>query len=109
MFGSRKPLGELPIPPDAQTDEDARELIRAWAAHRGLHCSLSVNNWGDNERTAWGILLTDIVRHIADAMHEQHGWDRAESIREIRRVFDAELNSPTAETSGKLEEEQEEK
>ena len=101
MFGSRKPpLNELPIPADVESDENAKELVRAWAAHRGLHCSLSVNNWGENERTAWGVLVSDVVRHIADAMYEQHGWDKAESIREIRRVFDEELDSPTAETSG---------
>jgi hypothetical protein len=46
MFGTRKQLNELPIPAEAQTDENSRELIRAWAAHKGLHCTLSENNWG---------------------------------------------------------------
>jgi hypothetical protein len=36
MFGTRKQLNELPIPAEAQTDENSRELIRAWAAHKGF-------------------------------------------------------------------------
>jgi hypothetical protein len=93
---------ELPVPPSAQSDKDARELIRAWAAHKGLHCSLNVDNWGDNERIAWGVLLTDIVRHVADALHEQKGWDKTETVWEIKRVFNAELDSPTAQSTGKF-------
>ena len=101
MFGS-KSRGELQVPTSAQSDKNARELVRAWAAHGGLHCSCNVNNWGDNERVAWGVLLTDIVRHVADAMHELKEWDTEETIREIRRVFDAEFDAPTAEPSGEF-------
>jgi Domain of unknown function (DUF5076) len=61
-----------------------------------------VNNWGDKERVAWGILLTDITRHVADALYGAKGWDKAETIREIRRVFNAELDEPTEETTGKF-------
>ena len=91
---------ELVIPPSAQSDPNAKELIRAWAANQGLHCSLSIDNWGENERIGWGILLTDIVRHVANALSEQKGWDRGETIREVRRVFNAELDSSTANPSG---------
>jgi hypothetical protein len=93
---------ELSLPPNACSDANAKELIRAWAAHGGLHCSLSVDNWGENERLGWGILLTDVARHVANALHEQKGWDKDETIREIRRVFNAELDSPTAEPSGEF-------
>jgi hypothetical protein len=93
---------ELPIPPTARSDKNARELIRAWAAHGGLHCSLNVTSWGDKERMAWGILLTDVARHVADALHIEHGWDKAETIHEIRRVFNAELDDPTDEPTGKF-------
>ena len=98
MFSKVK--NELRIPPNALSDKSAKELVRAWAAHGGLHCSLNVNNWGDNERIAWGILLTDIARHVANAMYEQKGLSKEETIREIKKVFNAELNSPTAEPSG---------
>jgi len=94
---------ELAPPPAARSDKNARELIRAWAANGALHCSLSVDNWGDDERIAWGILLTDVARHVADAMYQQKGWDKTETVREIRRVFNAELDSPTAEPVGKFQ------
>lgn len=97
LFRSKK---ELVIPPSAQTDTNATELIRAWAAHNGLHCSLNIGNSGDNERIVWGILLTDVARHVADALLERKGWDKDETLQEIRRVFNAELDSPTAEPSG---------
>jgi Domain of unknown function (DUF5076) len=94
MFGLRKPpLDELPVPPEARSDEEARELIRAWAAHRGLHLSLRENSWGDNERVAWGALLMDVIRQIANAMHEQKGWDKIESMREIIRVLNEQMTA----------------
>jgi hypothetical protein len=95
-------LNELPIPPIARSDKNAQELIRAWAANGGLHCSLNVTSWGDEERTVWGILLTDITRHVADALHKENGWDKAETICEIRRVFNAELDAPTDEPRGQF-------
>jgi hypothetical protein len=91
---------ELAIPPTVRSDKNAQELIRAWAAHGGLHCSLNVDSWGEEERTAWGILLTDVVRHVANALDEAKGWDKTETIREIRRVFNAELDTPTDDPSG---------
>jgi hypothetical protein len=97
-----KSKNELAIPPSARSDSNATELIRAWAAHGGLHCSLSIDNWGENECLGWGVLLTDIARHVANARHERKGWAKAETTSEIRRVFNAELDSPTDEPSGKF-------
>ena len=99
MFGSRKTLNELPVPPEAQTDDNSRELIRAWAAHRRLHCSLSDNNWGDTERAAWAILLTDIAQRIASSIHERKGSDYSETLREIQRVFNEKMDSLTSGSS----------
>jgi len=93
---------QLPVPPSARSDGNAREVLRAWAAHGGLHCSLNVDSWGDEERTVWGIILTDVVRHVANALSEAKGWDQAETVQEIRRVFNAELDTPTADPSGKF-------
>ena len=95
-------LNELTVPPGARSDKNAHEVLRAWTVHGGLHCSLSVDSWGDEERTVWGIILTDVVRHVANALSEAKGWDRAEIIQEIRRVFNAELDTPTADPSGKF-------
>jgi hypothetical protein len=95
-------LHELTVPPSASSDKHAHEVIRAWAAHGGLHCSLNVDSWGDEQRTDWGIILTDVVRHVANALHEVKGWDKAETVQEIRRVFNAEFEEPTADPSGQF-------
>jgi hypothetical protein len=93
---------QLPVPPSARSDKNAREMLRAWAAHEGLHSSLNVDSWGLEERTVWGIILTDLVRHVADVLSEAKGWDQAETVQEIWRVFNAELDKPTADPSGKF-------
>jgi hypothetical protein len=95
-------LNELVVPPSVRSDKNAREVLRAWTAHGGLHCSLNVDSWGDSEGTVWGILLTDVARHVANALNEAKGWDRAKTVQEIRRVFNAELDGPTADPSGKF-------
>ena len=95
-------LDELPVPPQARSDKKAREMVRAWVVNGGLQCSLHVDSRGDQEAIFWGILLTDIVRHVANAMREARGWDAQETTAEIRRVFNAELDHPTAEPSGRF-------
>lgn len=91
---------ELPIPPVAKADEKAREMLRAWIANNGLHCSLNVGIWEKDEAVGWGILLSDVTRHFADALQKTKGKNKAQTIEEVRRVFNDELNSPTAETRG---------
>lgn len=95
-------LNELPIPPLARSDKNAQEVVRAWVAHEELHCSLHVDSRGDAEKLFWGILMTDIVRHVSNALHDAKGWNKVETIQEIRRVFNAELDNPTAEPSGQF-------
>jgi hypothetical protein len=95
-------LSELPIPPAVRSDKNAQEMIRAWIAHQELHCSLNVETKQDDEKVLWGILLTDVVRHVADALHASRGWDRSETIAEIRRIFNAELDDPTASPTGQF-------
>ena len=93
--------GELGLPPSVRSDPKAAELIRAWAAHGGLHCSLNPEAWPDDKaEIGWGILLSDVARHIADAYQRTKGWDKEHTITEIRKVFNAELDAPTAEASG---------
>jgi hypothetical protein len=94
---------ELQIPPNVVSDSKACELIRAWAAHGGLVCSLNPGAWTqDQAAIAWGILLSDIARHIADALHESYGLEKAAVLTRMRAVFDSELDRPSAETKGKF-------
>jgi len=94
---------ELKIPPGALDDKQAHELVRAWAAHGGLQCSLNPNTWPkDMAAVGWGILLSDIARHVADALYLTSKMDKEQTLAQIRTVFNKELDKPTAEATGKF-------
>lgn len=91
---------ELGIPPGAFDDPQSGEILRAWVAKGGLHCSLRIGSWGDRETIAWGIVLSDAARHVADALAKEKGLSREESLTTIRETFDREMDSPTSPTEG---------
>src|SRR3546814_13999948 len=70
-------MKELVIPPPATRDLNSIEMIRTWIAEQGLHCTINVGLYRDNgehdEATAWGIILADVVRHLANAVEERYG------------------------------------
>jgi len=98
-------MKELTIPPAAQADDDSWELLRAWVADSGLHCSLKVGVYeaeGIPEEQAWGTILADAARHVADALSSLGLRDSEAALREIRRNFEAELDNPTSKRTGSL-------
>jgi hypothetical protein len=56
----------------------------------------------DQAQIGWGILLSDIARHFADALYQSKHADKDQTLSKIREVFNSELNGPTAETQGKF-------
>ena len=99
-------MREAAIPPAAQRDPDSREMLRAWIAERGLHCTIHIGMWESQksirEERAWGVLLADVVKHIANAMHEEYGDPVDRTTAEIVRAMLAELELPTSEAKGKF-------
>lgn len=95
-----KPLKE---PPSARASKEAVELLRAWIIDKGLQCSLSLEHFGDQEAMVWGILLSDIARHVADGLFKAQRIPAEETLRIIRTHFDQEIDAPTAPTSGAFE------
>jgi len=93
-------IKELIKPSAADKAQNATELIRAWIVDKDLHCSLNVGVFGDNERIVWGILLSDVARHVADAIEREKGIPAKESLAQIASSFDYEMRTPTAETKG---------
>ena len=94
---------ELAVPPNVAADKNAAELIRAWASGGGLVCGLNPTTWPkDQAPISWGILLSDIARHVADALQPSYGLEKSEVLARMRCVFDTELDRPTAETKGKF-------
>lgn len=98
-------MRELRIPPAAQTDKESWELLRVWVAEQGLHCSLKAGVYeakGIQEEVAWGTILADAARHIADALSSLGLRDSDTALAEIRRHFEAELDAPTSKRAGSL-------
>jgi len=93
----------LTIPPAAQRDDNSVQVISAWIAEKGLHCSLKIGMWqenGRNEAPAWGILLADAIRHIANALQEEYGQSAPDSIAAIMASLHDELGEPTSAAKG---------
>ena len=86
-------MTDLPVPPEALADDLAREMIRVWIADGDLHVSLCLGMYADDaesdvdERDAWGQILADTVRHIANGLHQSHDLLPQESMRMIGEAF----------------------
>ena len=96
-------MKSLVIPPAAQRDDKSIEMLSAWIAEQGMHCTLNVgffDGQGHDEVKAWGVLMADVVRHIANAWAEERGTEVSESIASILQSINAELDDPTSKLSG---------
>lgn len=95
---------QRPIPEAALRDEDAIEMLRVWIAEDGLHCSLKLGMYREMtnipEEKAWGTILADVARHVANALQSGYSTDAAESLRKVRDSFVKELGAPTTEAKG---------
>lgn len=94
---------EQPIPPAAVDDANATEMLRAWIANQGLHCSVRIGMYQDrniDEARAWGILLADVARHVSQALEGAYGTPMSAYLANIAAHMKAELDLPTSETDG---------
>ena len=90
--------GICAVPSEVEQDAKAREVLRAWVVNNGLVCALRPETWGD--QGAWGIVLADVARHVADAVKALNGADPATTLARIRSLFVAELDKPTDTPTG---------
>lgn len=99
-------MDRRPIPEAAESDGDAIEIISAWIASRGLHCSMKIGLYENrddiDERRAWGIVLADIARHAARGLSEFYRFDEDEALSRIVESMKDELAEPTSPIRGKL-------
>lgn len=97
-------MNERPIPEAALRDENSVEMLRVWIAEEKLHCSLKIGMYRDTmdiaEEKAWGTILADVARHVANALKAGYSSDVRESIEKLKETFIEELESPTSETAG---------
>ena len=91
----------LGVPPAAQRDENSVEMMSVWIAEEGLHCSLRFGVWDDKEENAtWGMMIADVIRHIANATQQQKGKPFGDTIEEILYSMNAELEDNTSDIGG---------
>ena len=91
---------QLPIPPAADKDAKARELLRVWASGGSQHVSIAAGLWDDPAN--WGIVLVDLAKHVANAYEQSAGMTYENALQRLRAGFDAEWGTSTAEPKGKL-------
>lgn len=97
MFGKRT---ELKIPDAAKADPEAVEILRIWLSGGSQHVSLKTGVWDDP--AAWGLMLADVARHVANA-YATDGADREETLRRAVHGFNIEMDSPTDEPRGAVQ------
>jgi hypothetical protein len=91
---------QLPIPDAARKDPKSFEVLRVWVANQSQHVSLRADVWKDP--AAWGIMLSDLARHVANSYQQGAGLDRLETLHRINAAFNAEMGSPTDKPSGQI-------
>src|ERR1700719_3899046 len=91
---------QLLIPDAAKTDPKSFELLRVWVANKRQHVSLRVGVW--NDPAAWGLMLADLARHVANSYQQDAGLDRLKTLQRIKAALDAEFASPTDDPLGQI-------
>lgn len=84
--------GELAVPPGADLDPKAVEVIRVWAANNGIEVALRP---AFSRVEAWGMLLVDIARHAARMLDAEGRCSETEALARIKAMFDDEWSEPT--------------
>src|SRR5262245_44010550 len=95
-------MRELPIPEAARKDARAAELLRVWLADEQQHVALRAGVWDDP--AAWGLMLADIARHVANQYRLAHGYDEQAVLERVKTALQVELDSPTDEPTGEISE-----
>ena len=91
----------LAIPAAAQRDKASFEVMRVWIAEKGQHVSIQAGAWDDP--FAWGIVLADLARHIANADQLQNKKADPEAfLARLLEGFQAEIDDPTDEPEGEV-------
>lgn len=91
---------QLRVPEAAKTDAKSFELLRVWVAHQDQHISMRAGVWEDP--AAWGVMLADLARHIANSFEKWEKRDPLEVLESIRAAFESDLQSSSTEVEGEI-------
>jgi len=88
-----KPKGEsLDPPPIAFSNPEAKEIARVWFEPNSINQMVLRTTW--NDPGAWGLLLVDMARHVAQA-YKNEGHDHQAALNRIKQIFELEWSQPT--------------
>lgn len=97
-------INQRPIPEAALRDKNSVEMLRVWIAENGLHCSMKVGMYRETmkvpEEVAWGRILADVARHLANALESGYSVNSLDALQKIRDCFNREIDTPTTRVSG---------
>lgn len=82
---------QIPIPTAVQEDDKSIELLRLFAKSEGQEFAINVHY---KDPAAWGILISDLLHHLAWA-YERKGHDPDLTFRRILEALNAELEETT--------------
>jgi hypothetical protein len=84
----------LPPPAEVLNDSQATEVLRVWAGSDRVLVTLNTA-WSDPG--AWGLVLADIARHVANAYVSSGNGTATDVALRVRQAFLAEWEEPTSE------------
>ena len=93
----------LVVPEAALRDEKSVEMLRVFIAEKSLWCSLNIGIYKDSgiaEEDAWGRILADASRHIANALAADSGARAQDVLQRLQDGYTNELADPTTEVKG---------
>lgn len=83
---------QLAVPFAAHESKEASELLRAWIVDNGLHVSLQR---GFDDPAVWGVLLTDVARHVARIYETEGVCSQDHALDQIKAMLDSEWDGST--------------
>ncbi len=86
-----EPVDALPVPPEA-VEQGGVEVLRAFIVGGKLEVSL---RRAFEEPDVWGMLIADVARHAARIYATETDLGENQTLRKIRAMCDAELDTPT--------------
>ncbi|HRN82637.1 MAG TPA: DUF5076 domain-containing protein [Nitrosomonas europaea] len=101
FFSKRVADSELKTPDSVLSDKSSFEVLRVWDTGQGLKIVLRSDVWSDP--AAYGIMLADLAKHIANAYFQAQGKDVATTLLRVLEGFNAELDFPSDVPTGELQ------
>ncbi len=78
-------------------------MLRLWAANGELNVVINIGSYHEqdhDEAAAWGIIISDLTRHVARALAQRYELNEEQELAKVRDFFLKELVCSTSPISG---------